>query len=240
MMMSRRGMILAILIACAVLGLAIWGGSLIGAARSGQIIEETQAQLKSSRDEFSQLQTSYTNLQKDTVSLRTQLMATEASISQMQSGYVNLQQEAMTLRTQKMTSDDTISHMQSANTVLQQDTAKLQAEFTMLNVDYNALKIRYDTLEKTKTHMVDNRLKVQLTTEQQFGGVTWVRGEVTNIGSTTVSKIYVIVSRYKSDGSLDNVDLPPAIITNLSPGNSGQFSYVASGGNSKVTILGDY
>ncbi len=238
--MSRRGLIIVILSACAVLGLAIWGGTLIGSSRANQQQKETQAQLTSAQYELSQVQSSYTALQLDNVTLRTQLMSTENALSQMQSGYVGLQQDNVTVRTQLMSTQNALSQTQSGNTGSQQDNAKLQSQLTALTLDYNNLATRYDTLQKTKEFVVDSRLKVELTTEQQFGAMTWVRGQVTNIGSSTVQKIYVLVSRYKTDGSLDGLDLPPAILLNLVPGGAGQFSFVATGSNYKVTVLGDY
>ncbi len=239
-MLSRRGKILVILVACAVIGLAVWGGTLIGAARANAQQEETQSQLTAAKEELSRLQTSYTTLQQDTVALRTQLVATEASLSKMQSSYVTVQQDNLSLRSQQTSADSAISKMQSSHTDLQQENGKLQGQLASLTTDYNSLKIRYDALEKTKAFLVDGRLRVNLSTEQQFGAVTWMRGEVTNVGSVAVQKIYVFVSRYKSDGSLDSVDLPPAIIVNLGAGSTSQFSFIATGSTSKVTVLGDY
>lgn len=237
---SRRGLILGILVVCAVLGLAIWGGSLVGTSRAKQQQQETQGQLTSARTEVSQMQSSYTNLQRDNVTLRTQLMSTESALSQMQASYVGLQQDNAKFQGQLTSTESALSQMQSSYSSFQQDNTRLRVQLASLTSEHDSLKMRYGALERTKWFVVDGRLQVRLSTEVQFAAVTWVRGEVTNIGSSTVQKVYILVSRYKPDGSLDKLDLPPTVILNLAPGGVGYFSFLTAGETCKVTVLGDY
>lgn len=259
--MSRRGLIIAASCLLLVLGLTMWGGSCIGAARAKsdepsawtrlsklqtasaglqRDVTALRDQLSSAETELSQGQSTVTGLRQHNTTLRTQLSSTEAELYQVQGRYGGLQENNAALRTQLASAETELSQLRLAYSGLQRENAAIRSQVTSLKSDYDSLMARYSILEKAKEFTVDSRLRVRLSTEVQLGTVTWVRGEVTNTGSTTVQRVYILVSRYKPDGSLERLDLPPTVILNLAPGGIGYFSILTAGENSKVTVLGDY
>ncbi len=236
----RRALAIVIVSLLVLLGLATWVGTKLGASSATSQAREQKEQLESATTQLSQLQSLFTSLQKNNEALRTQLWSAETGLSQIQSSYGSLQDSNAVLRTQLASAQAELSQVQSKQNALQQDNAALRAQLDTTKSNYDSLVIRYSALEKTKEFTVDGRLKVKLSTEAQLPTAAWVRGEVTNIGNTLIRKVYILVSRYNSDGSLNTVDLPPSVLLNLAPASVGYFSFLSSGETYKVTLLGDY
>lgn len=237
---SKRALALAIVVILAALALATWGGTCIGASRANQQVKETEVRLVSATTQVSQLQSKSDNLQQSNATLKTQLASAETERSQLQANYSTLQQSNATLRTQLASVQTELPQLESKYASQMQENSALRAQLQTLTSQYDTLLTRYSALEKTKEFAADSRLRVILSTEAQPAPVTWLRGQVTNIGTTTVQRVYVLVSRYKADGSLDRLDLPPTIMLNLAPQSAGYFSFLTAGENCKVTVLGDY
>ena len=151
-----------------------------------------------------------------------------------------VEQESKAMRAQLVSTETELSRMQSEYSGLQEKHTTLQSQLTSLTSDYNNLMMRYSALEKTKVFVIDDRLKVAVFTEAQLATAAWVRGEVTNTGTTTMQRVYVLLFRYKTDGSLEKLELPPTVLLNLAPQATGYFSFLSAGENYKIMMVGDY
>lgn len=238
--MSRRGIIIVVVAALTVLVLAIWSGKQLGTADAEEQSKAVRAQLVSTESELSRMLSDYSSLQQSNGTLRTQMVSAESELSRLQSRYGTLQQSNAALRGQIASGETELSRLQSDYSALQQKYNTLQSQLTTMTSDYNNLVMRYTALEKTKLFVIDERLKVAVFTEAQIATAAWVRGEVTNTGTTTIPKVYALLFRYNADGSLDKLELPPTVLLNLAPQATGYFSFLSAGENYKILIAGDY
>ncbi|MDO8567729.1 MAG: hypothetical protein Q7R57_03325 [Dehalococcoidales bacterium] len=208
---------------------------------------DLRTQLVSAEGELSRMQKEYGNIQQGNSTLRNQVTSTDAALSQLQTNYGTLQQNNATVRTQLTSAESDLasretelSRTKSDYASLQQTSASTQSQLNSMTSDFNNLKAQYDALQNAKLFVVDNNLKVSLSTEAQLPGIVWVRGEVNNAGSVTAQKVYVLIFRFKADGSLDKMDLPPTVLLNLAPGTTGYFTFLSAGETTKIMVVGGY
>jgi peptidoglycan hydrolase CwlO-like protein len=186
------------------------------------------------------LQRKNASLEAENSNLASELTVIKNSLTSAQSDYYELQQANSQLQDKLNSKTVELSAWQDSYRDLTEENDDLEEEINTLESENYRLVQQYEALLDTKQFTVDNSLQVDLSAEMQSGGITWVRGEVTNISSHTISRIYVVVSRYNSSGTLQSMDLPPSVILNLSPGEKGYFSYFTSGEQCEITIYGDY
>jgi predicted nuclease with TOPRIM domain len=172
--------------------------------------------------------------------LEAKLASIESSLTGAQTDYLTLQQTNTQLRAQLTTATNELSALQNTYRILTQNYNNLQTQLSTSESNLFNLQQQYQALVNAKQFTVDNRLRVNLSTEMQSGGTTWVRGEVTNISGQAISRVYVVVSRYAANHTLTSMDLPPSVILNLAPGGTGYFSYFTTGELTEITVYGDY
>lgn len=266
--MSKKAIAIIVAAILVASGLLAWGGTRLATAQVVEQSRVMQVQLISLESDLSRMQMEYGNLQQGNTALRAQLTSAEGELSRLQSEYgnlqqannavrtqvastqgelvrvqlenVNLQQTGATLRTQLASAQADLLRQQSEYANLQQKSAATQSQLASVTADYTSLMTRYDSLEKARAFTVDDRLKVSLYTEAQLPTVAWIRGEVTNTGNAPAQRVYVLVFRYKADGSLDKLDLPPTVLLNIAPGATGYFSFMSAGETTKIMVAGDY
>jgi predicted nucleic acid-binding Zn-ribbon protein len=196
--------------------------------------------LSSTMTELTQIQSQYDALKQDNAELEADLAAKNAALADSQAAYTTLQRSNTRLQAQLTSTTEDLTDMQLKYQDLLQDYDNLQVQLTSAQADVSNLTASYAALQGTKKWVVDNRIQVSLSTETEEGQTTWVRGDVTNISSVTIPKIYVLVSRYNSSGTLVSMDLPPSVILNLAPGGVGYFSFFSTSELCKITVISDY
>lgn len=223
--------------------------------------EELDTLLSEAQTSLSEIQTLYNLLQQENSNLKqtnaaltgenagletvnanleAKLASIESSLTGAQTDYLTLQQTNTQLRAQLTATTNDLSALQNTYQILTQNYSNLQTQLSTSESNYYNLQQQYQALQNAKQFTVDSRLRVNLSTEMQSGGTTWIRGEVTNISVQAISRVYIIVSRYNTSGTLKSMDLPPSVILNLAPGGVGYFSYFTTGELTEITVYGDY
>ena len=212
----RKRLLLLALIIIALVGLSTWGGVRIGSATTSNEIATLQNKVSSMESDAVTLAANYSALQSQ---VESEYATLESSYSQLQSQYDTLSQTYTSQQKQLAIAEDYASQ-------LQEDLDNLQAN--------------YISLTQLKKFDVDDKLQVNFTAEDEFLTSRWIAGQVTNIGSTTVNKVYVFVFRYDPDGSLKQAEFPPTVITNLKPDETAHFSFLVASEPFKIMVVGDY
>ncbi len=270
--MSKRGITIIVVVILGALALATWGGTRLGDSTSDQQPEETQEGIDTLTNELAQVRDNYILIQENNEELSALLASTkaallksqaeynalvnekavievelsriESALVQAQVDYANLQRSYNRLQSRLTSAENEVTTLQRAYQNLSENYDDILDEQADVKADYNYLSQRYSVLEGTKQFTLDNRLRVNLSTETEPGETSWVIGEiiggVTNISNRTISRVYVLISRYNSDGTLASLDLPPSLITNLAPGEVGYFNFSSTGESCKITVIGDY
>ncbi len=155
------------------------------------------------------------------------------SQSQAEAEYAALESSNSQLQAQY----DTLSKTYTAH---QEQLAIAENHATQLQEELDNLQAKYVSLANLKKFDADDNLRVSFTAEEEFLSSRWIAGQITNIGSKTVKKVYVFIFRYNQDGSLMTSEFPPPVITNLGPNETAHFSFLVSDESFKVMVVGDY
>jgi len=84
---------------------------------------------------------------------------------------------------------------------LEGNYSALRNQYNNLNERYNELQANYSTLKSVK-YTFDSSIQISDLTIDVGYFSTYVRGNVTNIGNTSLKHLYVFVFHYDPDGSL--------------------------------------
>ncbi|MBI3744376.1 MAG: hypothetical protein HY261_08860 [Chloroflexi bacterium] len=200
---------------------------------------DVQDQLASVQFDYTNLQSSIGGLTQRKADLQNQLAAVQADEARLVDERSKLTQTISTLQAQLATANTDLAKaqtdaqsLQGAVTAAKQQTSDLQQAQTDLLAKYNALA-------KAKVFAAAPNLQVTFNTEDQFLSTKWLAGQVTNTGTATVAKAYIFVARFKDDGSLDKMDFPPYLATNLKPGGTANFSFLTAGEAFKIVVVAD-
>ena len=212
----RKRLLLLALIIVVLIGLSTWGGVRIGSATTSNEVTTLEHKVSTMESEVEVMATDYSALQSQA---EAEYAALESSNSQLQAQY------------------DTLSKTYTAH---QEQLAIAENHATQLQEELDNLQAKYVSLANLKKFDADDNLRVSFTAEEEFLSSRWIAGQITNIGSKTVKKVYVFIFRYNQDGSLMTSEFPPPVITNLGPNETAHFSFLVSDESFKVMVVGDY
>jgi hypothetical protein len=101
----------------------------------------------------------------------------------------------------------------------------LDTKYNELKVDYNNLQANYSLSEAVKGFVFDNTINVTVKIEpgELKANATLIeaKGNVTNIGNASISRIFVFIFIYNKDGSLNAYDI--TTVENLYPRETNSF-----------------
>lgn len=220
----RKRLLILSLIVITLVGLGTWGGTKIGGSNNNNNNNKEELALLQYR--LTSTQSEYEALEESNTSLQSELLSLQVEQAKAQSQYNALLQDHDAISQDKET--------------LQEQLALSEEELSQLQVDFDDLQTKLLSMTKLKGFDVDDTLRVSFATEEQFLSSRWIAGEITNIGSTTVTKAYIFIFRYDADGYLDKVDFPPILITNLGPDETAHFSFLSGGEAFKIMVAGNY
>lgn len=127
---------------------------------------------------------------------------------------------------------------------LEGNYSTLRNKYTNLNATYNELKANY-TLLKSVNYTFDSSIQISDLTIDVGSYTTYVRGNVTNIGTVPIKHLYVFVFHYAPDGSLGSRynDYNYEYLENLYPNEALPFEIYFSTVNGqmfKIFAVGNY